>query len=205
MNFLSFKQKLKDFVVFNLRDIRKIENRFDLRRLNEWQSKGYIKMLRKGYYIFTDIDLNEASLFLIANKLYAPSYISLEMALSHYSLIPEAVYGITSVSSRKTNRFQTKHGEFIYRRVKPALMFGYRLENYKNYSIKIAEMEKAVLDYFYLNTNIQTEDDFAGLRFNKTEFLAQVDRKKLQDYLKAMGNKRMEKRFNKFLKYINYD
>lgn len=205
MNFLSFKQKLKDFVVFNLRDIRKIENRFDLRRLNEWQSKGYIKMLRKGYYIFTDIDLNEASLFLIANKLYAPSYISLEMALSHYSLIPEAVYGITSVSSRKTNRFQTEHGEFLYRRVKPELMFGYRLENYKNYSIKIAEMEKAVLDYFYLNTNIQTEDDFTGLRFNKTEFIAQADRNKLQNYLKAMGNKRMEKRFNKFLKYINYD
>lgn len=42
-----------------MRDIRKIENRFDLRRLNEWQSKGYIKILRKGYYIFTDIDLND--------------------------------------------------------------------------------------------------------------------------------------------------
>jgi predicted transcriptional regulator of viral defense system len=127
------------------------------------------------------------------------------MALSHYSLIPETVYGITSVSSRKTYRFQTGHGEFIYRCVKPELLFGYRLESYKNYSIKIAEMEKAVLDYFYLHTNIQTEGDFAGLRFNKTDFLAQVDRNKLQNYLKAMDNKRMEKRFNKFLKYINYD
>jgi predicted transcriptional regulator of viral defense system len=205
MTFLSFKQKLKDFIVFNLQDIRKIESRFDLRRLNEWQGKGYVKMLRKGYYVFTDIDLNESTLFLIANKLYSPSYISLEMALSHYNLIPEAVYGITSVSSRKTNRFQTEHGEFFYRRVKPELLFGYRLNTYKNYSVKIAEMEKAVLDYFYLNTNINTEQDFAGLRFNKTEFLAQVDRKKLQNYLKAMGNKRMERRFNKFLKYINYD
>jgi len=52
MNFLEFKEKLKDFVVFNLNDIRKVDNRFDLRRLNEWQKKGYIKMVRRGHYAF---------------------------------------------------------------------------------------------------------------------------------------------------------
>jgi hypothetical protein len=40
MIFLAFKEKFKDFVVFTLNDIRKIDTGFDLRRLNEWQEKA---------------------------------------------------------------------------------------------------------------------------------------------------------------------
>ena len=128
----------------------------------------------------------------------------MEMALAYYNLIPEAVYGITSVSSCKTNRFKTDFGEFIYRHVKPQLMFGYKLINHKGHNFKIAEPEKAILDYFYLNSHLDTKDDFAGLRFNGEEFKEQMDRDKLKRYLVAFGSKRLEKRFNKFLKCINH-
>ncbi len=205
MNFLEFKEKLKDFVVFNLNDIRKVDNRFDLRRLNEWQKKGYIKMVRRGHYAFSSLEINESVLLLVANKIYTPSYVSLEMALSYYTLIPEAVYGITSATSRKTNRFKTDFGEFIYRRVKSQLVFGYELISYRNQNFKIAEPEKAILDYFYLNTNLRTTEDFDGLRFNSEEFKEQTNKDILRNYLAAFSNKRLEKRFNKFLKYINYD
>jgi len=205
MNILEFKEKLKDFVAFNLNDIRKIDAGFDLRRLNEWQEKGYIKMIRRGYYAFSNLTINESVLFLLANKIYTPSYVSLEMALSHFNLIPEAVYGITSVSSRKTNHFKTDFGEFIYRHIKPQLMFGYQLINYDGQNFKIAEPEKAILDYFYLNADLNAAEDFDGLRFNGNEFREQTDKDKLQSYLITFGNKRLEKRFNKFLKYINYD
>jgi predicted transcriptional regulator of viral defense system len=205
MIFLAFKEKLKDFVVFNLNDIRKIDARFDLRRLNEWQQKGYIRMIRRGHYAFSDLEINDSALFLVANKIYAPSYISLEMALSYYNLIPEAVYGITSVASRKTKNFRTDFGEFIYRHIKPALLFGYKLITYKDQNIKVAEVEKAILDYFYLNAHLNTKDDFNGLRFNAEEFRELSDKNKLNNYLTAFGNKRLEARMKKFLKYINYD
>ena len=204
MNFLEFKKKLNGYIVFNLRDIRKIEANFDLRRLNEWQKKDYIKMIRREYYIFSDLKINEAVLFLIANKIYSPSYISLEMAFSYYNLIPEAVYGVTSVTSNKTNNFKTDLGVFGYRRLKPELMFGYKLVEYKNQSFRIAEIEKAVLDYFYLNTHLKTENDFIEMRFNSEEFkvLANID--KLNKYLKAFNNKALEKRIKRFLNYIDY-
>jgi len=205
MNILEFKENLKDFIAFNLNDIRKIDARFDLRRLNEWQAKGYVKMLRRGHYVFTNLATNESILFLIANKIYTPSYVSMEMALSHYNLIPEAVYGVTSVSSRKTNHFQTDFGEFIYRHLKPQLMFGYRLSRYGTQNFKIAEPEKAILDYFYLNTSLSTAEDFSGLRFNGDAFKEQTNKVKLQNYLIAFANKRLERRFNKFREYINYD
>ena len=205
MIYLEFKEKLKDFVSFNLNDIRKIDAGFDLRRLSEWQAKGYIKMIRRGHYVFSGLEINESVLFLIANKIYTPSYVSMEMALANYNLIPEAVYGITSVASRKTNRFKTDFGEFIYRHIKPQLMFGYKLISYRGQNFKIAEPEKAILDYFYLNTHLCAAEDFAGLRFNREEFKEQTDEDKFNSYLIAFGNKRLEKRVAKFLKYINHD
>ncbi len=205
MNILAFKEKFKDFVAFNLSDIRKIEATFDLRRLNEWQAKGYIKMLRRGHYVFSGLEINDSVLFLLANKIYAPSYVSLEMALAYYNLIPEAVYGITSVASRKTNYFKTDFGEFIYRHIKPQLMFGYKLIGYQGKIFKLAEPEKAVLDFFYLNTHIEAKEDFEGLRFNSEEFVENSDKNKFKDYLSAFENKKLAQRVNTFLRDIHYD
>lgn len=205
MNILAFKEKFKDFVAFNLSDIRKIEATFDLRRLNEWQAKGYIKMLRRGHYVFSGLEINDPVLFLLANKIYAPSYVSLEMALAYYNLIPEAVYGITSVASRKTNYFKTDFGEFIYRHIKPQLMFGYKLIGYQGKIFKLAEPEKAVLDFFYLNTHIEAEEDFEVLRFNSEEFVENSDKDKIKNYLSAFENKKLAQRVNTFLRYIHYD
>ncbi len=205
MNFLSFKNALKDFISFNLNDIRKIDPGFDLRRLSEWQAKGYLKMVRRGHYVFSDLQISEPVFFLLANNIYRPSYVSMEMALSYYNLIPETVYAITSVSSRKTNRFKTDFGEFVYQHIKSQLMFGYRLVSYQGRNYKIAEPEKAVLDYFYLNTRLTSEYDFVGLRFNGEEFMEKMDDDRFQRYLAAFSNKRLEKRINNFLIHLKHD
>lgn len=204
MNYHELKEQLRDFVVFSLNDIRKIEPDFYRRRLNEWQIKRYIKKLRRGYYMFSDVELNEETLFLIANKLYCPSYISFEMALSYYGLIPEGVYSVTSASSKKTARFKTPIAEFSYRRIKPALLFGYCLENQNGQKYKIAEMEKALLDYLYLNPQIARKEDFYEWRFNSQEFLAKVDMLKLNKYAKAFYNKRLLARLKKIITFMQH-
>ncbi len=204
MQFSKLKTLLKDFLVFSTRDIEKIDPKFHSQRLSEWQEKGYIKKLTKEYYIFSDLEINEPALFLIANKIYSPSYVSLEMALSYYNLIPEAVYGITSAGSRKTKNFKTELGEFIYRSIKPALMFGCKLIEYKNHHFKIAEIEKALLDYFYINPRFRADKDFFELRFNADEFKAQANSKILKKYLDAFKSKGLEKRIKNFLKFIDY-
>ena len=43
MQYIELKEQLKNFKIFNLNDIRKIEENFDLRRLNEWQKKKLYK------------------------------------------------------------------------------------------------------------------------------------------------------------------
>lgn len=144
MKFLELKSELKDFTIFSLNEIRNIEPDFYRPRLNEWQDKGYIKKVIRGYYIFSDLQLSEEILFKIANRIYLPSYISLESALSYYHLIPESIYGITSISTRKTYHFVTSIGEFIYRSLKPSLFFGYDLIKFNEKYLKMAHRESPV-------------------------------------------------------------
>ena len=201
MNFIHFKNSLRDFPVFSIADIRAAHGGFDRRRLSEWQKKGYIKKLVKGYYLFSDIEMNEGLLLTIANKIYKPSYISFETAMSHYRLIPESIYMITSASTKRTSLFETPLVRFSYRTIKPALFFGYSL---LPGGIKMAFMEKALLDYFYINPALRTEDDFASLRINKEEMLNRFNKKQLTDYMRRFSQKRLSKRMGHFLEWLEY-
>lgn len=204
MRYIELKQKLAGFVVFSISDIRKIDPAFHEQRLSEWQKKGYVKKVINKYYLFADLEIDESVLFIIANKIYDPSYISFEMALSYYDLIPETVYQITSASSRKTQTFKTDIASFSYRKIKPELMFGYTLQKFGSHNFKIAGPEKAVLDFFYLNSRLKSESDFEELRINADEFRKQVNIGKLKKYLKFFGNKSLEKRIHHFLAFISY-
>ena len=51
----------------------------------------------------------------VANRLYAPSYVSFDYALSYYGLIHERVYEITSATLHAKKVFETPLGRFSYR------------------------------------------------------------------------------------------
>lgn len=70
MKYLEFREALKSFTLFSNREIKKVDDNFHRRRLNEWQEKGYIKKIIRGYYIFSDLEMNENVLFEIANKIH---------------------------------------------------------------------------------------------------------------------------------------
>ena len=202
MNFTQFKDALKDFTIFSFSDIRLIDPHFHRQRLVEWQKKGYIKKIAKGRYIFSDLTMDENILFEIANRLYGPSYVSLESALSYYQIIPEAVYGITSVSTRRTYSFSTPCGEFYYRTLKPSFFFGYEIMIFDSKSFKIADLEKAVIDFFYLHPNIKSDSDITSLRFNKEILMKKISHKKLQKYIRKFSKSSLSDRISKFLELM---
>ena len=201
MNFIAFKNALRDFPVFSIADIRVAHGDFDRRRLSEWQKKGYIKKIVKGYYLFSEVNIDEGMLSAIANKIYKPSYISFETAMSHYRLIPENIYMITSASTRRTYLFETPVARFSYRTLKPALFFGYSI---LPGGIKMAFMEKAILDYLYINPSVRTGDDFSARRINSEEILNRFNKKRLTDYVHRFNHKRLSKRVKHFLSWLGY-
>jgi predicted transcriptional regulator of viral defense system len=201
MQYVDFLPNLNKLTVFSLRDILKVDPGFYNRRLNEWQQKGYIKKIRRGYYIFSGLPITEESLFLIANRIYSPSYVSMESALSYYGLIPEGAYSITSVSTRKTTDFTDFHS-FSYRSIRPEAFFGYRLHKLSGQPFKIAEIEKAVLDYLYLTPSMNSLAAFSEWRFNSEAFLAQADMNKFQRYLDLYDSTALRHRAKYFLNYL---
>lgn len=203
MRFRDFHSYTKNLPAFNLNDVRKFDPGFHRQQLNDWLVRGYIQSLAGGYYLFADTQVDESTLFMLANRIYEPSYVSLESALAYYLVIPETVLNITSASSRKTMRFDSKWGRFDYRSIKPALMFGYRVVNHdKLIKYKIASLEKAVLDYLYSNTGIDSMEDLAGLRWNRQE-LAGLDNPLFEKYLKIFDNKALERRVALLMEYIH--
>ncbi len=202
MRYIQLKNSIKKSFIFNLSDINKIDPKFSKRRLFEWQEKGYIKKIINGYYIFTDIELNEKMFFQIANKIYKHSYISLETALHYYNLIPEQPYMILSVSTRKTKKFLTDVGHFSYKKISKKYFLGYNINNYNGVYYKIANVEKSLIDYFYFKYNIQTKDDILSLRINKEVFNEIVNMDLLYNLLNIVQNKRVEKCINNLIEVM---
>lgn len=205
MNFIDFQNQLSIYPVFSLHDVRKIYNNFSYRQLDRWKKKGYLKKLKRGFYCFSTQNFDQNFLFYVANKIYPPSYISLEMALKYYGLIPEEIFQITSVSTKKTISSHTPLGNFSYRHIKPSLYFGYCLVDFGRQKIILADLEKAILDYLYLNAKLKSVDDFLSMRINGDAFRVQVNLERFYKYLETFGSKRLASRANLFLTTIQND
>lgn len=205
MQFIEFRNHLSAYPVFSLKDVLKSIPNFNRIQLDRWEKRGYVKKIKRGFYCFADIELGQNFLFYAANRIYAPSYVSLEIALKYYGFIPEEIFQITSVGTKKATNFETSIGNFNYRHIKPGLFWGYRLVDFGRQKLLLAEPEKAVLDYLYLNSALKTAGDFESMRINIDEFKAQVDFERFKQYLKTFNNKRLSKRANIFLTTIRHD
>jgi predicted transcriptional regulator of viral defense system len=202
MNFVVFQNTFKSFPLISVSDILKHDPGFDTRRLVEWQRKGYIEKIKNGFYYFTSQEKNEMFFFLAASRIYKPAYVSLESALSHYGLIPEGVFSVTAITTNNTATFHSKLCPIYYRHLKPGLFFGYALLGYKGFTINMAEPEKAMLDYLYLNKP-DTLEALSELRINKTIATELFDNNKMENYLALFKSPAMNRRYEKLQKAIN--
>jgi len=193
MEFRKFKERFQSLPVIESYAVTAVSGedpQVVRNQLVRWQQQGLIKQLRKGMYILNEVDrkrpLNE---WYIANRLYEPSYVSLETALSFYEIIPERVVRITSITARKTKSFTNALGHFEYRHVKKEAFRGFREIKQDGCSMFIAEREKAIVDFIYLNVSRFTGAYAAQLvdsyRFQE---LHTVRKKKLVEYGALCGS-----------------
>ncbi len=177
----------KKYYIFSFEDLCVFypeEKRSNLRQyLSRWKNQGWIGPLKKGLYELTYPEDRSVPDFFIANKMYAPSYISLETALSHYSIIPEVSMAVVSVTSKTTRRFRNSHGLFIYRSVRPEAFRGYIIEKHNGFNVLIAKPEKALVDYLYFKTLRGGTFDKKAERIDQKR-VGQLNKKRLESYAK---------------------
>lgn len=119
--------------------------------------KGFIFQLKRGLYCFDKSTIDELAL---AEKLYYPSYISLETALNYYGVIPDIPMTVSSVTTITTKKIETSFGVYNYFKVDRSLFFGFSQTPFA-----IAYKEKALLDYFYLR-RVRSVSSEMRLRLN---------------------------------------
>lgn len=161
MTFKDFKDQFGDHPFIDYKDVvpRDPGAQAARNQLSRWQKAGRIFVLRKGLCILGKADRKvEPDPLQAANILYEPSYVSLEYALEFYGLIPERVEAMTSVSTLKTARFDNVLGRFIYQHIRPEAFRGFSRVQHGTAFFLMAEPEKALADYLYLNLPLYTKD-----------------------------------------------
>ncbi len=176
-----------NYYVFSFEDILSLypdEKKHNLKRMIYlWSRKGWIYPLKRGLYELTyPKDYTIPDMY-VANKLYSPSYVSLETALSNYSIIPEVSMAVTSITTKPTRTFKNKHGLFLYRTIKPEIFTGYYVEQHGSFSILIAEPEKALVDYVYFKTYRYKKFSFKDERLDK-DVISHLNKRKITRYAK---------------------
>lgn len=205
MKYIDLQKKLEKIKIFSTNDLKLLDEKYDKSKIFKWKKLWYIKQISRGYYVLWNLEINNILCFKIANTIYNPSYISLETVFSYYWLIPEQTFVIRSVSTKKTSIFDTEFGTYEYKKIKTELYFGYEIKNIKDQKILIASLEKALIDYFYLNDNVSCVLDLEYLRFNKTILKEKLNINLLKQYWKNINSKVVNKRIDLLIEYINHD
>ncbi|TRZ64407.1 MAG: hypothetical protein D4Q79_01600 [Spirochaetia bacterium] len=183
MKWLDFERQLKakSIKLFTPLDVKrflgrsKMASQFLVYRLKK---KGYVASVKRGLYKLSDEQIPD---LYVANKIYSPSYVSLEFALSYHGVIPETVYEITSVTTKATRRFETLGKAFSYRKIKKIAYTGYEIQKQKGLSFNIANAEKAFVDLNYLRLKNKQKPIS---RFNKEK----INPEKALRYAKLFNN-----------------
>ncbi len=160
----------KNQTVFTFREISLLFPRIPYnnlkRKLSYYVKTGKLLRLRKGVYAKENFDSLE-----LANKIYRPSYISLETVLKMAGIIFQE-YETIFLASYLTRKVSCGGVKIYYRRLQPALLLNQAgIETKPNYSI--ASPERAFLDAIYLYKDYHF-DNLSPLNWDKVRKLVSI-------------------------------
>lgn len=176
--------------VFTAKEIALVWGETDINliksRLNYYVRTGKIIALRRGIYA----RIENYNPFELANKIFTPSYISLQTVLLNEGIIFQNDSVITSVSYL-SRAVSIGSQNFQYQRMKPEIVNNRMGISFSD-NYYIASRERAFLDMIYLNKDFYF-DNCSGIDFAKVKELlpiynSQALEKRLYNYLKRQKN-----------------
>jgi predicted transcriptional regulator of viral defense system len=172
---LTDEARLTDVIL-----IKEIATKYKLPAASVWKAlsrlekRGLINRVTNGVYLNKLVRDHSATDFISVLK--PDSYVSLESALSHWGLSTQSPVALTCVTTGKPKEYRTPNFAITFRTISKRLFWGF-IEKQTRYSkYRIAEPEKALLDWTYLSLQ-------AGLTPTLDEIdFKSVDKQKLVKY-----------------------
>lgn len=176
--------------VFTFKELLLIWGETDInltkKRVYRYVKAGKLHTIRKGIYA-KDKNFDRME---FANKIFTPSYISLETVLTREGIVFQHYNGIF-VLSYLSREISCGGQKYIFRKIKyPILTNSLGIEKKNNYFI--ASRERAFLDTIYLSKNYYFDN------------LSLIDWNKCFDMIQIYKNGAMEKRLNSYHKQAEH-
>ena len=153
-----------------------LSNSAVIKALGRQKRRGLLEPLADGTYLnklaesVTTRDL--------VNKLVPDSYISLGTALADWGLSTQNPIATTCVSSSRGRKVKSASIDILYRKISPNLFWGFTEKKGRYSPYKIAEPEKALLDWIYFHLQ-----DGAPVQLDEIQF-EKLSRSRLVAYAK---------------------
>ncbi len=125
----------------------------------------------------------------IVNQLVPDSYVSLGSALAEWGLSSQNPVAITCVTPNSRRNIKTPSVHIIYRKISRDLFWGYVKKKSRYGTYKIAEPEKALLDWIYFHLKDGLPVQFDEIQFSK------LSRSRLVQYAKKFPSTVMQELF----------
>ena len=161
MNIVQIREKIPDDIFTTLDLKAHLHAYCNLNdKISSMMHSGEILQIRRGLYSFPSVLCREViSSGALANRIYGPSYVSADFALSYYGLIPETPTTVTSFTRGRTREFNTPFGNFTYRYCRSkAYSIGITTVGEGTHRFYIATPEKALFDKISLDSRFDGED-----------------------------------------------
>jgi len=162
-------------------------------QLSRWCDSGKILSLRRGLYAYTP---SARALPSLSNEIVSPSYLSGTWALSHYGMIPEAVWEYTAAckTTPRKQDWETPLGRFTYRQVKAFL--GFERQTIHGQPTLVATPEKALLDHWYWSEGEWTSERHQEMRYQNLEL---INKERLESLAVRFASPKMNRALKTFL------
>jgi predicted transcriptional regulator of viral defense system len=174
-NILTKEARLTDVILANDLAARyKLPVASVSKALSRLVGRGLVSRVANGVYVNKLVRDNSALDFV--SLLKPDSYVSLESALSHWGLSTQSPISLTCVTLGKPKEYKTSEFVIAFRAISKRLFWGFVDKQTRYSKYRIAEPEKALLDWIYLSLQ-------AGLTPHLDEIdFSSVDKRKLVKY-----------------------
>lgn len=201
MDFGELKARVARMPVFSTQDVVTLSGQEPpvvAVALTRWCRAGHLLRLRRGLYALRERDRElRVSAPAVASALVEPSYLSGLWILAQASIIPEAVFVVTSATRGRRARFENAFGRFVYERLPARGWFGYAASEVDGCQVLFADAEKALLDTIYWS---RTPWDAARFRQERVD-AARIDPDRLKSYVERWPVRRLVEALEAFKAY----
>lgn len=153
---------------------------------------GELLLLRRGLYLLADPHRRSPlQLLPLAGRVYAPSYVSLESALSFHGWIPERVVVVTSASFKRSTVFDTPVGRFEYQRTPIPNLLGVSRKDFGEDAALLASPLRALVDLWHARPQVKGNVEYLteSLRID-SELLRALNVAEFERFTRALAKGR---------------